>query len=152
MTRTTLLLLGFLVSFAAQAQIYQYKDASGRTVLTDQPPPSNIKKETLSSRVPAEPAAAGKASAEPKSMAERDLEFKKRQKEAQEASAKAEKEAADKAARQQDCAQAQRQLQMLESGERLATRDDKGERVYIDDKQRAAEIDRAKKFMSEVCR
>lgn len=150
------LLAVLLASLPVQAQIYQYKDASGRTVISDRPPPAG-KAPAKTIPGPAEsggdsaPAANGAAAA-PKSLADRELEFKKRQQEQKEAAEKAQKEAANKAARKDDCERAQRQLQVLESGERVVTRDAQGERVYIEDSQRAAEIDRARKFVADNCK
>jgi hypothetical protein len=43
-------------------------------------------------------------------------------------------------------------LQVYESGERIATRDAQGERVYLDDSQRAAEIERTRKFIADKCK
>lgn len=151
------LLVALVASVPAQAQIYQYKDASGKTVISDRPPPGGpAKARTLATEAPAASTGAEGAQAEkaaaPKSIADRDLEFRKRQQEQKEAADKAQKEAADKAARKEDCARAQRQLQILESGERVSTRDDKGERVFMDDSQRNAEIARNRKFVADACK
>lgn len=148
MKRSVLLLLGLLASLAAQAQIYQYKDAAGKTVYSDQPPVGG----TTKARTVAGETPAGNGSAAPKSTADRELDFKKRQQEQKEAANKSQKEAADKAARKEDCAKAQRQLQVFESGERVASRDEKGERFFLSDDQRAAELERTRKFVAEACR
>jgi hypothetical protein len=153
----TRLLLGvtlttLLASLGVSAQVYEYKDASGRTVYTDQPPAgAAVKSRTVSRDAAGEPAPTTAAPV-PKSAVDREMEFRKRQKEAQEQSAKSEKEAADKAARAEACKGARQHLQLLESGERLATRDSAGERVYIDDDQRAKDIERTRKQVSELCR
>lgn len=155
MKRTLLGFSSLLLAFAAHAQIYEYKDASGRTVYSDQPPPATVTKSRTVAKEAAKDAEApgsAKADTQPKSAADRELEFRKRQKERQEAAAKAEKEAADKAARKEDCERAKRTLQVLESGERVAVRDDKGERAFLDDNQRAAEAERARKAVAELCR
>lgn len=145
-------LVALLASFGVSAQIYEYKDASGRTVYTDHPPTgASVKSRAVSKEVASEQAPATAAPV-PKSAVDRELEFRKRQKDAQEQSAKADKEAADKAARAEACKSARQHLQLLESGERLATRDAAGERVYIEDDQRAAEIARTRKSVSELCR
>jgi hypothetical protein len=141
------LIAALLAALPAQAQIYQYKDASGKTVLSDRPPPTG--------GMPAKTHSAGgvvNGEESAKSLAERDLEFKKRQQEQREAADKAQKQAADKATRAEDCERARRQLQLLESGERIATRDAQGEHAFMEDDQRAAEIGRARKFIAEVCK
>jgi hypothetical protein len=141
-------------SFSAHAQIYQYKDASGKTVISDRPPPAGASKaRTVSSEAASETKAPAESPASaPKTAADRELEFKKRQQAQKEGADKAQKEESDKAARKEDCERARRQLAALESGERIATRDDKGERVFIDDSARAAETDRTRKFIAETCK
>lgn len=161
----TALLLALVVALPAQAQIYHYKDASGKTVISDRPPPPG--------KAPGKtyPAAGGASegapvtngasetseaspspTAGPKTLAERELEFKKRQKEQKEAADKAQKEAAKQATRKDECERAKRQLQVLESGERVTMRDEKGELVFIEDEQRAAEINRTRKHIAEACK
>jgi len=154
MKRTVLVVSCLLASIATEAQIYQYKDASGRTVYSDQPPPGGaVKGRVVAGESSATaPPAASNAVESPKSAPDRELEFRKRQKEQQDAAAKRQKEEADKAARAQDCERARRNLEIMESGERVAVRDEKGERVFLEDSQRAAETDRARKAVSELCR
>jgi hypothetical protein len=148
MKRSALLLFGLLASLTVQAQIYQYKDAAGKTVYSDQPPiGGGMKAKTVSGETPA-----NSANPVQKSTADRELDFKKRQQEQKEAADKSQKEAADKAARAEDCANARRQLQILESGERVSSRDDKGERVFMEDSQRTAEITRTRKYISDSCK
>lgn len=153
MKRTALVVSCLIASLAAEAQIYQYKDASGRTVYSDQPPPGGMVKGRVvaGESATSAPPPAGNAAESPKTAADRELEFRKRQKEQQDAVAKREKEEADKLARKQDCERARRNLEIMESGERVATRDDKGERVFLEDSQRAAEADRARKVVAELC-
>lgn len=159
----TALLLALLASLPVQAQIYQYKDASGKTVISDRPPPAGktASKTFSSGASSAEDAPAGNGAAGsgggntaagPKTLSEREMDFKKRQQEQREAAEKAQKEAATKAARDENCERARRQLQVLESGERVATRDAQGERVFIVDEQRDAEIERTRKYIAEACK
>lgn len=141
-------------SFSAQAQIYQYKDASGKTVISDRPPPGGSGKvRTVAGEASAESKAPSEsASPAPKTTADRELEFKKRAQAQKEAADKAQKEAADKASRNEDCVTLRRQLQALESGERIGSRDDKGERTFLEDDQRAIEINRNRKLIAETCK
>lgn len=149
MNRITLLFVGLIAASPALAQVYQYKDAAGRTVYTDQPPAGAATKSRSGS---GDAAGASAAPSESKSAADKELEFRKRQKEQQEASTKREKEAANKAARMEDCERARKNLRIFESGERVATRDEKGERVFLDDDQRAAEAEKARKAVADLCR
>jgi hypothetical protein len=80
------------------------------------------------------------------------MEFRKRQKESREAAEKAEKEQRASTQKQEDCETARRALQVLESGERLALRDSKGERYFMDDAQRAQEIAKARESVQVHCK
>jgi hypothetical protein len=140
----------------AQAQTYQWKDSNGRTVIADTPQPGAGKAARVvggptpsaaTSEKPAEKAAEG-----PKSSAEKDLDFKKRQQEARE---KAEKDAKDQKAvadKQENCERARRNLAALESKQPMATLNEKGERMLMDNSQRDQEMERARQFMAESCK
>ena len=164
MKRSKLYLIGIAVMLcvgAANAQQYKWKDSRGRTVYGDIPPAGV--KATPMGPVPAAPAAApaggtetakaaGAKDAKPLTPAEKEMEFRRRVKEAQEAAAKqAEK---DKAARaqQENCELAREQERTLASGQRVARVDDKGERYYVDDAQRAQELAKARQNVSEWCK
>ncbi|HXV10068.1 MAG TPA: hypothetical protein VD839_04625 [Burkholderiales bacterium] len=87
-----------------------------------------------------------------KSLAEREAAFKKRQTEQNEEAQKAQKVATETAQKKQACEGARNYLKMIESGERLRTRDPKtGEIGYIDDAGRAAEEARARKAVQDYC-
>lgn len=135
-----------LLSTAANAQIYQWKDDSGKTVISDKPPAGAARQQRqIDSGTP------GSDSAPQKTLADRELEFRKRQKYAQENAEKTRKEQTQVAARKENCSAARRQLQLLESGERIAMRDDKGERYYLDDAARQQEIQKARQVAAASC-
>jgi hypothetical protein len=108
MTMKTALILALGIAstaavITAHAQTYQWKDSSGRTIISDTPPPGSAKAARAIGN--AQPAvvkgdvAAEKPADAPKTAAEKDLEFKKRQQEAREKAdkdAKEQKAAADK--------------------------------------------------------
>ena len=147
MRRTALLVAAFSLALPAGAQIYQWKDENGKTVISDKPPVGYVRQQK---RVESAPVAAG--SAGQKSLGDRDMEFRKRQKEAQELSEKSKKEEASTSEKQENCGKANRQLQMLESGERIALRDGKGERYFMEDAQREQEIGKVRKFLDANCK
>lgn len=157
-TSTALLCLtSLLLALPASAQVYQWKDASGRTVVSDTPPPGNVKPSQSMGRSPANavqpaPVKEGAAPAAPASTAERDLDFKKRQKENQEKADKAAKEQTANAESQENCKRARQSLTTLESGQRMTTTNEKGEREFMDDSQRQAEIARARKIADDSCK
>ncbi len=139
----------------AIAQTYQWKDSSGRTVISDTPPPGTLKENTrtLGGAKPATnaaPAAAKPSDAAP-TMAEKDLEFKKRQQENAEKAGKEAKEKAALEAKRDNCERAKKQAAMLESGQRIASTDEKGERRIMEESERARELEYAQRAIKESC-
>ncbi len=141
------------------AQQYKWVDKNGRTQYGDTPPPG-VKATRL--KGPSGPASApvpeGKAAAKdakaakgPLTPAEQEAEFRKRQAEAQKSREKDDKAAQEQEAKRANCANAQEQMRTVESGQRIQRTDAKGERYYIDDDQRAAELARARKNVSDWC-
>jgi len=164
MKRSKLCLIGFAVVLcvgAANAQQYKWKDARGRTVYGDVPPAGV--KATPMGPVPAAPAAAPAAGSEtakaagakdskPLTPAEKEMEFRRRVKEAQEQAAKqADKDKAERD-RAQNCELAREQERTLASGQRIARVDEKGERYYVDDAQRAQALAKARQNAAEWCK
>lgn len=143
----TLAVTALFAAASVNAQVYQWKDENGKTIYSDKPPigaPSQQQKIHTPS-----PAA---SPATQKTLADRDLEFRKRQKESQESAEKAKKEQTASAEKQQYCDNTRRRLQALESGERISMHDDKGERYYMDDAQREKEITKARQDLGSNCR
>lgn len=163
-------LLALLVAGLCQAQIYQWKDENGKTVFSDKPPvgqkrpsrtieappPSAATEPAAPASTPvASPAAAEAAnpgSNKPRSVADQEMEFRKRQKQARESQLKTEKAQGEAAEKNDYCTQARRNLAALESGERIARRDDAGERVYLDDLQREQEIAKLRQSIDSTCK
>lgn len=127
------------------AQVYQWKDSSGRTVISDSPPPSSAKGSRTISTAPA----AGSA---PKAAAEKDMDFRKRQQEAKQKSEDEAKEQTAAAGRKENCEQARVELSALESGERLMIRDEKGNKRFMEDAQRQQEMERTRRIIAESCK
>ncbi len=159
-----------LLCAPSQAQPYKWKDAQGRTVYSDQPPPNNIPPEDVikgfkpktSQTAPAAsaPPAAGDAksgaAAKPadtrpkqKSVAEQEMEFKKRQQDKAEAEEKKQKTEAEEKQREEYCERSKGYLRALEDGVRIAETNAKGEKNYMDDAKRQRELDDLKKQMRE---
>lgn len=171
--RVLLLMAGIaaLVGAAHAADIYKFRDASGRIIYSDSPPPKGRGAEKLPAvpTLPPSPAtrpadggggdAAGRSTAQdaaksaaPKTLAERELESRKRREAEQEQAKKAEQEAQQAAMRKQNCDAAQRQIAAIESGQRLARFNEKGEREFLDDAARARELDSARKAAADWCK
>lgn len=136
-----------LAATAANAEIYQWKDKNGKTIISDKPPTENVVEQK---KIASDPSTAGAATQ--KTTADRDLEFRKRQKESQENAEKAQKEQAAATEKQENCVNARRSLATLESGERVSLRDDKGERYFMDDAQREQEIAKTRQAVEANCK
>lgn len=145
-----LLILLILASANAFAGLSKWVDADGKVHYSDQPPPANVKAKTL--RVTSDAAAPASAPAAPKTVAEREAELKKAQ--------QAKKEAADKAAKEQEridaekayCVAAQQNLRALQDGIRMVEIDAKGERSYLDDEQRRQRIEKVQQDIKTYCK
>lgn len=150
----------------ASAQAYKWRDQNGRIVYSDTPPPTNIspgnilKAPTLKQSAPAPAAAATSgggenakssqvsANPQPKTTAEREADYKKRKiEEEKKAKEQSEKTAQDDQ-RKAQCQSLSQQLVMLESGQRMAKVDSKGERYFVDDAERAKDVAKARQDMT----
>lgn len=144
-----LVVLGFAAG--ASAQQFRWIDKDGRVQYGDTPPPG-VKATRLkpppAGSAPA-PAAAGKKDEKPLSP---EAAYRKRQQEREEAEKKAAQEAKDAEAKRVNCTAAQAQVRQIQSGQRITSTNAAGERVYIDDAQRAQELERAQRGVSEWCK
>jgi len=95
----------------------------------------------------------GADKSKPKTTAEQEADFKKRQVEQAEAAGKKEKEDAEAAQRKRSCEEARGYLAGLESGARITRNDPKtGERVFLEDAARAQEVQRAQQSVQANCK
>lgn len=164
MIRRTVLAAALFAALPALAQIYSWTDKDGRVHFSDTPPPAGEVKvikgaAPRSPAPPAEPAqssgADGSADAQqasrPPTLAEREQAFRERRAAEAEAQAKAEDESAREAERQRFCEQARNQLAALQSGQRVSRFNAAGEREYLDDAARSAEVARLQQQVAEHC-
>ena len=147
--RTALpLLLLFLVAAPAIGQITKWVDTQGQVHYSDQLPPTEAKQPKqldITNRPTSAP------SVQPKSTAEKELDFRKRQTEAADAQTKKDKEAADAKVKQENCEKAKSSLRSLQDGGRSYHLNAQGERVYLDDSGREEAIQDAKKAVDSWC-
>ena len=146
MKRFVFATLTLSVAIAAQGQIYQWQDERNRTVISDRPPTGQVRQQRTVE------AAAPPSTEAGKTLADRDMEFRKRQKESRDAAEKGEADRRASAQRQEGCEAARSALQTLQSGDRVAMHDSKGERYYLDDTQRQEEIAKARQAVQANCR
>lgn len=175
--RLILLAVGLVVSLGVSAQ-YQWVDKDGRRVFSDRAPPmdvpaKNILKQPSSPSRQAQPlspstgaavadaaAASGANAQAPRAAAvgadapagkDPALEARKKALEAQEADKKKTDEQRA-AMRADNCKRAQQQKASLDSGIRIARTNDKGEREFLNDAARAAEMQRTQSIIQSDCR
>ena len=167
MQKTALPLIACVLAIAAagaQAQsLWKWRDASGQLHISDTAPPAGTPaKDILSTPrgIAGAPALAPKVDepAPAASSGDSALDKKKKAIEAQKAE-QAQKEKADHdaavakndAVRKDNCTRAQSNIQALQSGQRMATINSKGEREVMDDNARAAELKRTQEAVSSNC-
>jgi uncharacterized protein (DUF3084 family) len=139
------LLAVLCVALPANAQIYQWKDQNGKTVISDKPPNGSVQqKRQIDSGAP-------QTSPQQPSLADREREFRARQKEAREKAEQAQKEESAAAHKNEHCQNVRRHLKTLESGERIAARNDRGERYYLNDVQRTQEVEKIRRLIESHC-
>lgn len=182
MRRLTLLVLSLTLALPAVAQVYQWRDAQGRINYSDTPPPTGavkaVKPPTRPKAAPTDDSApeqaadaaaqkpandsaaseAGKPAGEkadpskPKTMAEKETEFRQRKATAAEAEAKAEKERQKAAELARYCDQARSQIVGLKNSRRITRFNNEGQRELMDDAERAAEIERSQHYVDQNCK
>jgi type IV secretory pathway VirB10-like protein len=156
-------------SFSAFAQ-WQWVDKDGRKVFSDRPPPSDVQDKFIlkrpGSKLPAVPAAPKEAEPEQNAVAappalpssarstgiDKELEAKKKQAtEAESAKRKAEEERVA-SAKAENCARAKQAKATYDSGVRVARTNAAGEREFLDDGARDAEVKRIQAVIASDCR
>lgn len=134
--------------FAAHAQIMKCVGAGGRVEFAAACPPGTKAENTGIRNAPAA-APAGPQ----KSLAERDADFRKRATEQQEAAKKSEEKNQQTADQKQNCEVAKSYLVSLQSGTRIGKTDPAtGERIFMEDSERASEIARAQRGVDSSCK
>src|SRR5450759_4843726 len=137
-----------LAAGAAAGQVLECVDAKGKKEYAQTCPPGTVKETKLMKSSPGGPSGAAA-----KSLAEREAGFRKRSMERQEADAKAEKEKAESKIAERNCTDARAQLRQLQDGLRIARIDpNTGERSYLTDEERPAEIANARKAVASWCK
>lgn len=137
---------GFLASSPAEAQVFKYRDpATGRIIMTDKPPAGRSAKPPAADAgfeaaeaSDAQDAPPAEGNVDPR-LAARKREADAKQRAADDASVAAERERLREA-----CTGMRRNLAMLESGQRIATMNEAGERDFMSDEQRAREVERTR--------
>jgi hypothetical protein len=159
-----------LLAVPAEAQ-WKWRDKAGRVQYSDLPPPSGTPEQDIlgkpsvqqrrSAPVPAVPTAAVAGTAPVPAAAsgplvprtaDPELEARRKKAEAEQATKLKAEEDRIAAARADNCARAKSQLATLESGVRLVRANEKGEREFLDDRQRADELKRSRDSIRSDCK
>jgi hypothetical protein len=136
----------------SHAETYQWRDSSGRLVISDRPPPTSARDaKTIGTSAPPSTSAPQSADSQ-KTTAEKDMEFRKRQQESREKADKEAKDSAQAAQNRENCERARTHLQALESGRRMILPDGNGGETFLEDAQRGDEIERARNAINESCK
>lgn len=164
-----------LIALAAPSAMAQWMwiDQNKVRHASDRPPPPDVpekdilqrprnlpppKKTSAASPAPAESPAASAASAagdtvaEVKPRTDPALEAKRRAAEQEKKAAETAEQERVNASRAENCSRAKNYMQTLESGIRIQRTSPQGEREFLDDAQRAQEMQRAKDAVARDCR
>lgn len=160
---------------AQAATVWKWRDANGRITVSDQPPPREIPERDILERPsprsslvttpaapaaptgqarPASAAAAGRAASGAAARTDPELEARRRAEAArarEAAKAPPAEDAQATARKRENCQRARAALASLESGQRMARLNEKGERVILDDAARAQEALRAREVIAADC-
>jgi hypothetical protein len=139
------------VNGVAAADFYKWTDKDGTVHYTDQPPmgvESILLRLQSAPPVPSSTPTKDKAST---SLADREVDFRKRRIDASEAESKQRKAEADLQRKTQACKDARSQLATLQDGGRLTQYNEKNEKVEVDDQTRQQKLSDVQKFISENC-
>ncbi len=158
-----------VLSLAAPAMAqWAWRDASGRMVFSDQPPPKSVAAKDIVRQPAAQPprplpteeprgeataerAATPAAAPRAPSIADREIEARRRQQQLAEAEKKAANEEARKAKLAESCERLRGYLKALEGGFRIARVNAEGRQEFLDAPARSAEIERTRGEIAQQC-
>lgn len=153
-------LMVFLMMFSmnAFAEVHRWVDENNRVHYSDLPPSVDAKTKKLRSTSDAKGSTdtngeiASSGPAAPKTIAERAAELRKTELVKKEAADKAAQEQNKSDAKQEYCSQAKLNLNALQQGIRIMEVDANGERSYLEEAQRQQRIAKAQQDISKNCK
>ncbi|MBI3901892.1 MAG: DUF4124 domain-containing protein [Nitrosomonadales bacterium] len=131
-----------LLSVSAHGALNKWVDTEGNVHYSDEPPPLDVKAQTLVVPQPASGVAAQKTTAE------READRKKTKKAKEETDQKASKQQEEAAAKESSCNSLRANLRMLENAPRISTYNSKGEEVLMDDATRQQQMAEVRKQLA----
>lgn len=170
--RTLIGIAAITSAAAAVAEVYTWKDATGRVHYSDQPPPNVDAKPTKPTSAPryapavadspaqsdarpqADPKSDSKplaAQSGPKSWQEKELDAKQRRAAEQEAETKRKQEESKAEEKKRYCESLRNNLAMYERGGRITSTNANGERIFLEDAQIKQETERTRAQLARDC-
>lgn len=142
---------------------WKWRDAQGRLQYSDRPPPADVRDRDILMRPAAAPALRSNAAPAPASApapvasasaptSDPAIESRKRLAESVQDQARRDEEARVTRQKVENCARAREHARTLDSGQRISRSNDKGEREFLDDAQRARETARTRDIIASDCR
>lgn len=150
MLRITFTVLLFIFSITTSGEMYKWVDHNGKTRYTDQPPPAGAAKTEKKLEIklaPVKPVDANDEASK-KSLADRELDFKKRLAKKKQEEAKQQKKITES---KEKCFQAKSKLKLYQEAPKLTVSDGKGGVVRADDAARQKGIEMAQKEIKNYC-
>ena len=164
MIRAALFAVAFLAVSSAQGQVHKCVDAAGKVIYTQDPCPANTKPGSISRSVIQAPAAAPAAapadsaakaeaakSSAPKTAAEQEQAFRKRQQDQAKAAKESDQKSAEVQRKEENCRHARERLAQYDIGGRMTRINPQGERYYLEDAQIEQEKARARTDVAQSC-
>lgn len=163
MNKLVVLVCGLMLlpGVALATDVYKWKDADGKIRYSDTPPSGKVPYDKVIGRkqaAPVEgPAAADAAAPDAKAQkaadagGDKELDAKKRKAEAENLKKKEQEKLDAQKMRDENCKNAKSNLQNYKQGGRMYKIDEKGERVYLDDKDIAAGLEKANQEVEQWC-
>jgi Domain of unknown function (DUF4124) len=143
MIRALLLWLVLLPLPAMAQQMYKWVDEKGVTHFSESPPPDGN-----ATKVEVRPTGTER----PRTDNWKDRELESRQRRAQKETAEEETRRKEDSTREQRCSHAREGLDTVKNSRRVYSLDEKGERVYMEDKDRPAAIEKWSQDVGRYCR
>ncbi|MBU1235359.1 MAG: DUF4124 domain-containing protein [Gammaproteobacteria bacterium] len=137
-----------VLPLVANAQVYRWKDASGKVHYSDQPP---AERSIGSQRLAPPTSYSDDVEKATTATADKREEAGKQAKETAEKNAKVEQERAEEAVRQENCQRARQNLAGMESGQIRFRMSASGEREALDGDVREAELASARRAVETNC-
>jgi hypothetical protein len=151
MNKAIILGISLLLGAAAHAQQYKWVDQNGKVQYGDAPPPG-VQAQRLKPPPPGTaPAPAAKKDDKGGKALSPEAAFRKRQEDAEKDRQKQAQDEQAETAKRENCARAKEQLRQLESGQRIARTDAKGERYFLEDSQLQQETARTRQIVQQSC-